>query len=774
MAGLAAGVGQVLVFRELIVSCQGNEVTMGIMLAAWLVWGALGTALIGRWARSVSLTAAVGQMAVLAALPGAGLLAALVIARSFGYLLAVVIPGLLPASGAPGLLLLPGQMLGIHHILALGFIATLVPAAVAGAQFAAGCRAYTHPDLRVAGTVGSTYGLDAVGHLIGGTALGWLALQVVDPFTMAVIAGLGNLLVGLAIIWINIPLDARRRTLALGAMGLAALVTVLFAVTAQPWSVTARWYHHQLLDSRRTIYGDLAITKFGEQGIYLYNNGLPSASSPAPQSLQLAVDFALLQHPQPDRILLVGGGVTGGLAAVLRHHPHQIDYLELDPAIFSFVGPWLASEDRAALADQRVHCISGDARLFVKHTAGQAARPRYDVVLLLLPAPATAQLNRFYTRQWYEQVRGILAPDGLLAWQLPSSAVYLQGPLRQLDALVYSTARDVFGAVTFLPGEEMTLVASASPDYFTQDWAVLFERARRRGLDSDIFWAWLPDKLDPFTVGYVREQLEGAAEMAVNTDERPLAYFHHQAWWVEHLHRGWGRRLSGIAHLPLAWLWGAVVVLAGIWGVLSLTRPGQTYTIPVAVAAVGMGGMAGEVVLLLAFQCYYGYVYQQIGIIVGSFMMGLAVASWWVGRWLRQQPPHLSLRHWLAGILAAGAVLVAIMPYALKGLWTYATTPAAEAMVAHLLFPLLSALLGLWIGGQFPLASHLWTAFSGSQAWSAAFLYAADLLGAAAGALIAGTLLVPIWGVANTCWLMAAPALVASVLVLRSRTTAGG
>ena len=38
-AGLAAGTAQVLVFRELIVSSQGNEVSIGLMLAAWLPWG---------------------------------------------------------------------------------------------------------------------------------------------------------------------------------------------------------------------------------------------------------------------------------------------------------------------------------------------------------------------------------------------------------------------------------------------------------------------------------------------------------------------------------------------------------------------------------------------------------------------------------------------------------------------------------------------------------------------------------------------------------------
>ena len=87
---------------------------------------------------------------------------------------------------------------------------------------------------------------------------------------------------------------------------------------------------------------------------------------------------------------------------------------------------------------------------------------------------------------------------------------------------------------------------------------------------------------------------------------------------------------------------------------------------------------------------------------------------------------------------------------------------------AHLIFPVLAAVLGLWIGGQFPVASHLWARDADNQARSAALLYAADLLGAAGGALVSGTLLVPVWGVTTTCWLMAALAMGASVLVLRA------
>lgn len=46
-AGFSAGVAQVLLMRELMVLAYGNELSMGLLLACWLLAGALGS-LVGR------------------------------------------------------------------------------------------------------------------------------------------------------------------------------------------------------------------------------------------------------------------------------------------------------------------------------------------------------------------------------------------------------------------------------------------------------------------------------------------------------------------------------------------------------------------------------------------------------------------------------------------------------------------------------------------------------------------------------------------------------
>src|SRR5208337_2477751 len=50
LIGFSAVIGQIVLMRELIVVFNGNEISLGIMLATWLFWTAAGSSLIGRFA----------------------------------------------------------------------------------------------------------------------------------------------------------------------------------------------------------------------------------------------------------------------------------------------------------------------------------------------------------------------------------------------------------------------------------------------------------------------------------------------------------------------------------------------------------------------------------------------------------------------------------------------------------------------------------------------------------------------------------------------------
>src|ERR1017187_2973346 len=49
LIGFTAVIAQVMLMRELLVVFYGNELALGVMLANWLLWTALGAGLLGQW-----------------------------------------------------------------------------------------------------------------------------------------------------------------------------------------------------------------------------------------------------------------------------------------------------------------------------------------------------------------------------------------------------------------------------------------------------------------------------------------------------------------------------------------------------------------------------------------------------------------------------------------------------------------------------------------------------------------------------------------------------
>jgi hypothetical protein len=48
LIGFTATVAQIVLLRELMVVSYGNEISLGVMLASWLLWTALGSSVLGR------------------------------------------------------------------------------------------------------------------------------------------------------------------------------------------------------------------------------------------------------------------------------------------------------------------------------------------------------------------------------------------------------------------------------------------------------------------------------------------------------------------------------------------------------------------------------------------------------------------------------------------------------------------------------------------------------------------------------------------------------
>ncbi len=730
------------------------------MLANWLLWTALGASGLGLVARRVR--------------DSARFVAALEVA------IALALPLTIFAVRASRLAFhaLPGETLGPAPMFLTSFASLSVFCVISGGLFAAGSRLYA--DARRASTAqatGAVYLLEAAGSGLGGVLASLLLIRLLDAFEIAALLALLNLF---AAVSVGIRGTTRRRLAAAGLL-LLALMLPRAARTLQARSLALLWRGFDLVEVRNSVYGNLAVVRTGASRS-LFENGLRVLTVPDPAAAEEAVHYALLEHPSPRSLLLVGGGVNGSLAQALQHPSlARVDYVELDPTILEIATkqfPEIWSELRK---DARLDIHPMDGRLFLKTTA-----QTFDVILVNLPDPHTAQLNRFYTAEFFGEAKRKLNPGGIFSFQVTASENYISPELADFLRCIDKTLRSVFPEVTAMPGDTVHFFAALERGTLTTDARELLARLRARKLrTSYVREYYLPFRLSPDRLLDLQLQLEAQQGTPINRDFAPIAYYFDVALWSGQFHGRWRGWFESLAGVRFGRLFGGVAVIllvlvagAAIHG-RRRSRPsspwGNRVVAGFCVAAMGFTLLGLELLLLLGFQALYGYVYQQLAILVALFMVGMAA-----GAKLARPSKSQAALSFAAALtnqrdlkrLALLQLFAAASPLILYFLFTQVgevTSPAGLFLVSEILFPALGLASGLLGGYQFPLASRLYFGGSENSNRSPGALYGLDLVGACLGAIALSGYIVPVYGFLRTALLIGVVSLAPAVLAAVAR-----
>ena len=753
LIGFTAVIAQIVLMRELIVVFYGNEISLGLMLASWLFWTAVGSGVAGRlavrWEKTHLLVAAL-QALISVAFP-----VTVWAVRSVRNLFHPL----------PGEILGPGPMI-LTSLAILSFFC-----AISGCLFAAGSRLYASMHRTSTATAtGAVYLLEALGSGIGGILASLALIRYFPVFGITALLGLLNLL---AAVYLAVPAGRYRRAAIAALLG----ILVFFLATGgagrlEELSLTQLWRGYHLSATRNSVYGNLAVVET-EGGRSLFQNGLDVCDVPDLAAGEEAVHFALLQHPSPRTLLLVGGGINGSLVQAFKHKTlEQIDYVELDPAILDLARQYLQKEWAQIQADPRVRLHHTDGRLFLKTTAAT-----FDVIIINLPDPQTAQLNRFYTLEFFREAAGRLNADGIFSFQLRGAENYISPELADFLRCVNKTLRGVFPEVTAIPGDRVHFFAATSTGTVTADPLVLLARLRSRHLQTTyVREYYIPFRMMPDRMLDLDLQIRPGSETPVNRDFAPVAYYFDVVLWSAQFSQIYRRVFQSLAGVEfgtmLGWAGLILLVLAAI--LLSLRRkdPAGRASAAFCTAAMGFTLIGLEILLLLGFQAIYGYVYYQLAVVIAGFMAGMALGSWGALRHAAGPvSPGAERREML--VLAALQGLAAISPfllYVLLDSLAQTHSPLGLLVVTRILFPTLAVLAGALGGYQFPVASRVFFGNSVPGAGSPGTLYGFDLLGSCLGALVLSAYLVPVFGFLRTALLMGvvnlAPAALAAVTAL--------
>lgn len=160
---------------------------------------------------------------------------------------------------------------------------------------------------------------------------------------------------------------------------------------------------------------------------------------------------ALLAHPNPKRVLIIGGGDGGTLREVLRHpEVERCVMVDIDGEVIR-CGRQYFPQVAIALDDPRAEVIVGDGLAYVEEHA--AAGDHFDVILIDSTDPVDAAVELF-TEKFYRHCATLLGDQGILVPQSDSPTFYLDRVVH-----VYQTLATIFrhtslymGQVTAYPG----------------------------------------------------------------------------------------------------------------------------------------------------------------------------------------------------------------------------------------------------------------------------------------------------------------------------------
>lgn len=576
---------QILLLREFDAQFYGNELTFGLVLASWLLWGGLGSLAASRFKfRPEQLPRVYNLVIVLFPF-------CLLVLRFSRFALGI----------------LPGELTGLGPVLSISLGLCFLISFPLGALFVFNVCSNQ-------GRIDQVYVLESLGAAASGLLVYLILLPRLSHWQAASLIGICSSLL------ISLSFGQKKRKHLILLLGIYLLGFSLFDLPSQ----RIYWRPFQLIETRDTRYGRLQVIRTQEQ-ISLYSNSLHIYSYPDLAAAEESVHFALLQNPEANAALLIGGGAGGSLREILKYPHVELDYVELDPEIIRLSNRLLPIEEKRYLSHERVHLFLEDGRAFLQRT-----RKKYDVIILNLPDPATAQVNRFYTADFFRLVKLKLAPDGVFSFTVSGAENYISPELQQFLSSLHETLTQVFSEVRVVPGDRNIFLASFHP--LSIDPAELCRRAESYRLQNvTITSTFLYSRLHPLRRSYLEERLKSETKQ-INSDLKPISFFFYSVLWSTHF-KGWESKVfKFFSELPLFWLLDFplllfILLLFYFW---KKRKKSSYFLTPLAV--MGFTTIVTEIILLIWFQALYGYLYGRIAILFSSFMFGLFIGSWMSSR----------------------------------------------------------------------------------------------------------------------------------------------
>ncbi len=132
---------------------------------------------------------------------------------------------------------------------------------------------------------------------------------------------------------------------------------------------------------------------------------------------EILVHPALLLHPDPAKILVVGGGEGAVLREILRHPSvEQITMVDIDREVVELCKKYLGNWHQGAFDNPKVELLHMDARKYLENS-----KDVYDIIVVDLTEPLDdGPSYLLFTKEFYNIASERLAENGIIVMQAGS------------------------------------------------------------------------------------------------------------------------------------------------------------------------------------------------------------------------------------------------------------------------------------------------------------------------------------------------------------------
>jgi spermidine synthase len=174
---------------------------------------------------------------------------------------------------------------------------------------------------------------------------------------------------------------------------------------------------------------------------------------------EMMTHVPLLSHPNPEKVLIIGGGDGGVLREVLKYDSvEKATIVEIDPLVVGFCKKHLPAISKGAFDNERTQLIIADGADYIRKTDN-----KYDIVIVDSPDPVgPAQI--LFSKDFYRGIYNVMRPGGIMVRQTGSPQMQ---PEEQKQA--YGLLKDIFQYNAFYLYAVPTYVGGLFSALFSSD-----------------------------------------------------------------------------------------------------------------------------------------------------------------------------------------------------------------------------------------------------------------------------------------------------------------